>query len=150
MSNFSISHSVFKRLEHQTHRNKGLFGKGLINALWQGFYNISKLYRTQSMIDWIVFYAAFNSISVISRRQLTLFVSFLGFTSTRLGSEVSCPRTLPWKNPEDPVRLEPRTPGLRVKHFTTESRGTPNPVKLRSIRKLTWKRLMLFVHFLSV
>ena len=41
------------------------------------------------------------------------------------GSEVSCPRTLPRKNPEDPVRLEPRTPGLRVKHFTTEPRRTP-------------------------
>ena len=48
--------------------------------------------------------------------------AFLGFTSTRLGSEVS--RTLPRKNPEDPVRLKPRTPGLRVKHFTTEPRGT--------------------------
>ena len=72
----------------------------------------------------MVIYAAFNSISVISRRQLTLFMSFLGFTSTRLGSEVSCPRTLPRKNPEDPVRLEPRTPGLRVKHFTTGPRGT--------------------------
>ena len=51
-------------------------------------------------------------------------MSFLGFTSTRLGSEVSCLRTLPRKNPEDPVRLEPRIPGLRVKHFTTEPRGT--------------------------
>ena len=50
--------------------------------------------------------------------------AFLGFTSTRLGSEVSCQRTLPGKNPEDPVQLEPRTPGLRVKHFTTEPRGT--------------------------
>ena len=40
------------------------------------------------LIDWMVFYATFNSISVISRRQLTLFMSFLGFTSTRLGSEV--------------------------------------------------------------
>ena len=28
------------------------------------------------------------------------------------------------KNPEDLVRLEPRTPGLRVKHFTTEPCGT--------------------------
>ena len=74
------------------------------------------------LIEWC-FFAAFNSISVISRRQLTLFVH-LGFTSTRLGSEVSCPRTLPRKNPEDPVRLELRTPGLRVKHFTTEPRGT--------------------------
>ena len=49
---------------------------------------------------------------------------FLDFTSTRLGSEVSCPRTLPRKNPEDLVRLEPRTPGFRVKHLSTEPRGT--------------------------
>ena len=47
---------------------------------------------------------------------------FLGFTSTRLGSEVPCPRTLSRKNP-DPVWLEPRTPELRVKHFTTEQCG---------------------------
>ena len=72
----------------------------------------------------MVIYTVFNSISVISRRQLTLFMSFLGFTSARLGSEVSCPRTLPRKNPEDPVQLELRTPGLRVKHFTTEPRET--------------------------
>ena len=45
-------------------------------------------------------------------------MSFLGFTSTSLGSEVSCPRTLAQKNPDDPVQLEPSTPGLRVKHFT--------------------------------
>ena len=76
------------------------------------------------LIDWMVFYATFNSISVISRRQLTLFMSFLSFTSTRLGSEVPCPRTLLRKSPEDPVRLESRTPGLWVKHFTTEPRGT--------------------------
>ena len=68
----------------------------------------------------MVFSATFSSISVISWRQLTLFMSFLGFTSTKLGSEVSCPR----KNPEDPVWLEPRTPGLWVKHFTTEPCGT--------------------------
>ena len=72
----------------------------------------------------MVFYAAFNSISVISRPQLTLFMSFPCFTSTRLGSEVSCPRTLPRKNPEHPVRLEPRTPSIRVKHFITEPRGS--------------------------
>ena len=42
-------------------------------------------------------------------------MSFLGLTSPRYwGSEVSCP--------EDPFWLEPSTPGLRVKHFTTESR----------------------------
>ena len=32
------------------------------------------------------------------------------------GSDVACPRTLP----EDPLRLEPKTPGLIVKHFKTE------------------------------
>ena len=80
---------------------------------------LSTFLPTKRGFDLMVFYAAFNSISVISRRQLTLFMSFLGFSSTRLGSEVSCPRTLPRKNPEDPVWLEPRTPGLRVKHFTT-------------------------------
>ena len=40
------------------------------------------------------------------------------------GSEVSCPRTLPRKNPEDLVRLEPRNPGLRVEHLATEPCGT--------------------------
>ena len=41
------------------------------------------------------------------------------------GSEVTCPRTLPRKNPEDQVWLEDRTAGLRVKHFTTEPCWTP-------------------------
>ena len=50
----------------------------------------------------MVFYAAFNSISVISRRQFTLLMSVLGFASTRLGSEVSCPRTLPLRQVIEP------------------------------------------------
>ena len=29
------------------------------------------------------------------------------------------------QNPEDPVRLEPRTPGLRVEHLITEPQRTP-------------------------
>ena len=29
MSNFAFSHSVFNRLVWQTHKNQGLFGKGL-------------------------------------------------------------------------------------------------------------------------
>ena len=39
------------------------------------------------------------------------------------GSEVYCSRTLPQKNPEDPVWLEPRTPGLRVKHLPLSHAG---------------------------
>ena len=41
------------------------------------------------------------------------------------GSEGSCTRTLQWKNPEDSVRFEPKIPGLRLKHSTTETRRTP-------------------------
>ena len=70
----------------------------------------------------MVFYAAFNSISVISQRQLTLFM--LSWVSPVLGWALKCLAQghFPRKNPEDPVRLEPRTPGLQVKHFTTEPR----------------------------
>ena len=74
----------------------------------------------------MVFYAAaFNNISVISQPQLTLFMSFLGFSSTRLWLRSVLPKDTPTKNSEDTVLLEPRTPGLSVKHFTTEPRGTP-------------------------
>ena len=52
------------------------------------------------------------------------------------GSEVSFPRTLPRKNPEDPVRLKPRTPGLRVKHFTTEPRRSPTTMRTRRTTKI--------------
>ena len=40
------------------------------------------------MIDWMVFDAAFNSISVISRRQLTLFM--LSWVSPVLGWALKC------------------------------------------------------------
>ena len=57
--------------------------------------------------------------------------SYLSWVSSVLGwgFEASCSRTLPWKNSEDPVRFEPRTPGLRVKHSTTEPHGSPVSVK---------------------
>ena len=36
MSNFSFTASAFKRLGQQTHKNKGLFGKGLkLRIVWQ-------------------------------------------------------------------------------------------------------------------
>ena len=96
----------------------------------------------------MVFYTTFNSISVISRQQLTLLMSFLGFTSTRLGSEVSYPRTLPRKNLEDPVRLKPRTPGLQNKHFTTGPRGALFHFSLKfSLRtELTLSQTHLYLH----
>ena len=45
----------------------------------------------------MVFYAALNSISIISQRQLTLLMSFLGLPVLGWVSEVSCPRTFPRK-----------------------------------------------------
>ena len=77
------------------------------------------------LIDWLNgvlrrFQQYFSHITATAH----IIHAFLGFTSTRQDSEVSCPRTLPRKNPEDPVWLKPRTPGLRVKHFTTEPLGT--------------------------
>ena len=39
-SNFSFSHSVFKRLVLQTRKNQGLFGKGLMTMLERAFENI--------------------------------------------------------------------------------------------------------------
>ena len=46
----------------------------------------------------MVFYSAFNSISVISQPQHTLFMSSWVSPVLGWGSEVSCPRTLPRKN----------------------------------------------------
>ena len=62
--------------------NVGQKGENVVNFLLfkSLFYNLKDWF-----IDWIMFYAAFNSISVIIRRHLTLFMSFLGFTSSRLG-----------------------------------------------------------------
>ena len=81
MSNFSLSHSVFYSVE------KLYVVLKLASAVWK-----------RLLIDWMVFYAAFNSISVISRRQLTLFMSSWVSPVLGWGSEVSCPRTLPRKN----------------------------------------------------
>ena len=55
--------------------------------------------------DRLVFYAALNSISVTSWWQLTLFMPFLGLWSVL---------------PKDTPQKTQRTPGLWVKHFTTQ------------------------------
>ena len=111
MSDFYFSRSVFKRLGLRTRKNQSLFSKGLTSAF-------------NSMIEW-----CFTPLSTVfqSYHGDSSHYSCLSWVSPVLGwgSEVSCSRILPRKNPEDPVPLEPRTPGLRVKHFTTEPRRTP-------------------------
>ena len=49
-SNFSFSHSVFKRLKVQTRKNQGLFGKGLKWCIreWVNTYKVSKITLYQS------------------------------------------------------------------------------------------------------
>ena len=69
----------------------------------------------------MVFYAAFNSISVISRRPLTFFM--LSWVSPVVGWALKCfaqghshgkeKKKTKKQKTEEPVRLEPRTPELR-------------------------------------
>ena len=47
-------------------------------------------------------------------------MSFLGFPSTRLELWSVLPKDTPTKNPQDPVRLKPRTPELWVEHWATQ------------------------------
>ena len=44
-------------------------------------------------------------------------MSFLGLTSTRLGFRRVLAKDTPTNNPEDQVRLEPKTPELRVERY---------------------------------
>ena len=74
------------------------------------------------LIDWLngvlcPFQQYFNYINGHSSHY-----SCLSWVSPVLGqgSLVSCPRTLPQKSQKDPVQVEPMTPALQVKHFTTE------------------------------
>ena len=48
----------------------------------------SPFFFLMRLIDWMVFYAAFNSISIKSRRQLTLFM--LSWVSPVLGWALKC------------------------------------------------------------
>ena len=59
--------------------------------------NILTTWVLDWMVGWMVFYAAFNNISVISGWQFTLFMSFLGFTSIRLGLWSVLPKDTPTK-----------------------------------------------------
>ena len=50
MSNFSFSHIVFKRLLLQTHKNHGLFGKGL-QSLKTVFLFLSELFLSHDDME---------------------------------------------------------------------------------------------------
>ena len=102
-------------------------GWGGLNAfLW--FIHHFKLIPVRLVFwpnNWMAFNTTFNSISVISRWQLTFFMSFLGFTSISQGLWSFLPKDTPTKYSQDPVRLELGTPGLQAKHFTNKPPRTP-------------------------
>ena len=105
-------------------RQRGLYGGGVRRAVYCSFRygNIICLidWLIDWLIEWMVLYATFNRISVISWRQLTLFISFLGFTST-IGWALKClAQGHSQEKPRGSSGARTRTPGLRVKHFTTE------------------------------
>ena len=93
------------------------------------------------MIEWCftllltVFQSYHGDSSLYSR--LSWVSSVLGW-----GSAVSCPRTLPRKKPKDQVRLEPRTPGLRVKHFNTEPRTTPLRINREYVHRVVCQKYL--------
>ena len=60
----------------------------------------------------MVFYAAFNSISVKSQQQFTLFMSFLGFTSIRLALCSVLPQDTPTKKPRGSSSAETQDPWI--------------------------------------
>ena len=82
----------------------------------------------ERLIDWLIEWH-FTLLSTVfqSYHGDNSHYSCLSWVSPVLGwgSEVSCPRILPRKNPEDTVRLETRIPGLRFKHSTSEPCRTP-------------------------
>ena len=101
--------------------SKRTFGSGVFR---QREYELMEVSHAKPKVEW-----CFTRLSTVfqSYHGDSSHYSCLSWVSPVLGwgSEVSCPRKLPPKNPDDPVWLEPRIPRLRVKHFTTEPRRTP-------------------------
>ena len=64
MSNFSFSHSVFKRLVLQTHKKQVLFGKGLTHSLIHHFETISK-FKENADNNWYVAIKGFQDTDCI-------------------------------------------------------------------------------------
>ena len=85
------------------------------------------------VIDSMVFYTAVNINSIMSWQQLTYSCTSWVLPVLGLGSGVVCPRTLPRKNPEDPVQPKPGTYRVPVIHSTTEPRRTQCFRKVKKI-----------------
>ena len=80
------------------------------------------------------------TVTLLSGRQLTLFVSFFGFTRTRLGLWTVSPKDTPTKSPVDPVRLKQGISRLWVPCCTSEPCKTPSVIiyQLISFLHIPW------------
>ena len=80
MSNFSFSHSVFKRLLLQTHKNQGLFGKGLINhrEVIKGKWVFFMCNFMSIIISYM--YLRFAATSPYSKKEKSLFHRYFSFS----------------------------------------------------------------------
>ena len=77
-SNFSFSHSVFKRPVLQTRTNQGLFGKGLSTETWRNACLDDKNLRLITRM-YMVYSTAFNMIIVLQRLSVKAVHAFLEF-----------------------------------------------------------------------
>ena len=82
---------------------------------------------SKQLIDWMVFYAAFNSTSVISRWPFKLFMSFLGFTSTRLGLWSVLPKDTLTKKPRGSSAARTQDPWITSQPFYHWATQDPPP-----------------------
>ena len=79
-SNFSFSHSVFKRLVLQTHKNQGLFGKGL-NKILSGAY-LQNYTGYGYEISWVVTTWGKTGISCYKFAALVTCLQYQSFENT--------------------------------------------------------------------
>ena len=90
-SNFSFSNSVFKRLVLQTHKNKGLFGKGLNTISKQKHFlcrNRTKRTKFHACFD----IGCFNYADSVHQRSDCTFCAIWSLIYTGYNSNNSCER----------------------------------------------------------
>ena len=73
MTNFAFSHSVFKRLEQQTRKNQGLFGKGLNSCKLKEFADNNLMFYENgtSFSKWVE--------NTVGKREIAYYEQFLLF-----------------------------------------------------------------------
>ena len=85
-SNFSFSHSIFRRLILQTPNNQGLFGKGLIRKVLKTYLENGENSSNQHFL--IMLFILLEAIKPNSNRIFTIFVICKCFHIVRLALDI--------------------------------------------------------------